>query len=97
MEEKEVPLHSLPLADTFSSSDITELPPLSQEMQEVINRAEGSGEEEILVDAHKIQITVKDINTLKGLEWLNDEVINFYMQVRFMSVVDVEFYLIFSR
>ena len=107
VEEKEVPLHSLPLADTFSSSDLvtlkdtqevpTELPPLSQEMQEVINRAEGSGEEEILVDAHKIQITVKDINTLKGLEWLNDEVINFYMQVRFMSVVDVEFYLIFSR
>ena len=71
VEEKEVPLHSLPLADTFSSSDLvtlkdtqevpTELPPLSQEMQEVINRAEGSGEEEILVDAHKIQITVKDI------------------------------------
>lgn len=33
----------------------------------------------MLVDAHKISITVKDINTLKGLNWLNDEIINFYM------------------
>jgi len=58
----------------------TELPPLTQEMKEVIRRAERS-RGEVLVDAHKIQITVKDINTLKGLQWLNDEVINFYMQM----------------
>ena len=35
----------------------------------------------MLVDAHKIQITSKDIDTLSGLNWLNDEVINFYMQM----------------
>jgi len=58
----------------------TELPELTQEMKEVIRRAERS-RGEVLVDAHKIQITVKDINTLKGLQWLNDEVINFYMQM----------------
>jgi len=58
----------------------TELPDLTQEMKEVIRRAERS-RGEVLVDAHKIQITVKDINTLKGLQWLNDEVINFYMQM----------------
>ena len=58
----------------------TELPELTQQMKEVIRRAERS-RGEVLVDAHKIQITVKDINTLKGLQWLNDEVINFYMQV----------------
>ena len=34
-----------------------------------------------LVDAHKIRITVKDIDTLSGLNWLNDEIINFYMQM----------------
>ena len=53
-------------------------------MQEVIRRAERS-RGEVLVDAHKIQITVKDIGTLRGLNWLNDEVINFYMQVGFIS------------
>ena len=36
---------------------------------------------ETLVDAHMIKITRKDIDTLKGLNWLNDEVINFYMQM----------------
>ena len=36
---------------------------------------------ETLVDAHTIKITRKDIDTLKGLNWLNDEVINFYMQM----------------
>ena len=36
---------------------------------------------QVLIDAHKIQITVKDILTLAGLEWLNDEVINFYMEM----------------
>jgi len=58
----------------------TELPDLTPHMKEVIRRAERS-RGEVLVDAHKIQITVKDINTLKGLNWLNDEVINFYMQM----------------
>ena len=53
-------------------------------MQEVIRRAERS-RGEVLVDAHKIQITVKDIGTLRGLNWLNDEVINFYMQVGYIS------------
>ena len=53
-------------------------------MQEVIRRAERS-RGEVLVDAHKIQITVKDIGTLRGLNWLNDEVINFYMQVEYFS------------
>jgi len=58
----------------------TELPDLTPHMKEVIRRAERS-RGDVLVDAHKIQITVKDINTLKGLSWLNDEVINFYLQM----------------
>jgi len=58
----------------------TELAELTSHMREVIQRAERS-RGEVLVDAHKIQITVRDINTLKGLQWLNDEVINFYMQM----------------
>ena len=29
----------------------------------------------------RMDITRKDIDTLKGLNWLNDEIINFYMQM----------------
>ena len=49
----------------------------------VIRAALGSKEGEVLMYAHKIQITVKDINTLtfREIGWVNDEVINFYMQV----------------
>jgi len=64
----------------FDESQPTELPEITQEMQSVIRRAQRSGGE-VLVDAHKIQITSKDIDTLSGLNWLNDEVINFYMQM----------------
>ena len=34
-----------------------------------------------MIDAHKIQITVKDIDTLSGLNWLRDKIINFYMKM----------------
>jgi len=64
----------------FDESQPTELPQITPEMQSVIRRAQRSGGE-VLVDAHKIQITSKDIDTLSGLNWLNDEVINFYMQM----------------
>ena len=64
----------------FDVNQPIELPELTEEMKEEIRRAERS-RGEVLVDAYKIKITVKDINTLKGLQWLNDEVINFYMQV----------------
>ena len=64
----------------FDESQPTELPPLTSEMTAVIRRAQAS-RGEVLVDAHKISITVKDIDTLKGLNWLNDEIINFYMQM----------------
>ena len=36
---------------------------------------------QVLVDAFNIPITRKDLETFRGLNWLNDEVINFYMQV----------------
>ena len=34
-----------------------------------------------LVSAFRMDITRKDIDTLKGLNWLNDEIINFYLQM----------------
>ena len=36
---------------------------------------------ETLIKAYQIDISRKDIDTLKGLNWLNDEIINFYMQM----------------
>ncbi len=60
--------------------DEEELPEITDEMEKVIKRAESSSGE-TLVDAFNISITCRDIDTLKGLNWLNDEVINFYMQM----------------
>ena len=64
----------------FDDSQPTEMPTLTSEMMAVIRRSQAS-RGEVLVDAHKIQITVKDLDTLSGLNWLNDEIINFYMQM----------------
>ena len=64
----------------FDDSQPTEKPALTSEMTAVIKRSQAS-RGEVLVDAHKIQITVKDLDTLSGLNWLNDEIINFYMQM----------------
>ena len=35
----------------------------------------------VLIDNYNIQIFRKDIDTLKGLNWLNDSIIDFYMQM----------------
>ena len=66
--------------ESEEEEEVIEMPEITDEMNEVIRRASNS-QGEVLVDSHKIQITRKDIDTLKGLNWLNDEVINFYMQV----------------
>merc|ERR1740131_342457 len=50
-------------------------------MEQVIRRANSARSSEELIQAYRIPICGKDIDTLKGLNWLNDEVINFYMQM----------------
>lgn len=40
-----------------------------------------SAQEEVLVNQFSISICRKDIQTLRGLNWLNDEIINFYMSL----------------
>jgi len=55
-------------------------PEITAEMEEVIQRAMRS-RGEVLVDSHKIQITRKHIDSLNGINWLNDEIINFYLQM----------------
>ncbi|XP_042883405.1 sentrin-specific protease 1-like isoform X3 [Penaeus japonicus] len=59
-----------------------ELVALTPEMEEIIDDAlKGRPPGEVLVEKFSIQITRKDIATLCGLNWLNDEVINFYMNL----------------
>jgi len=59
----------------------TTLPDLTPEIMEVINSAFSARGSQQLIEAYRIPITGKDISTLKGLSWLNDEIINFYMQM----------------
>lgn len=59
-----------------------EFPEITDEMDDVINRSlQGHPSGEVLVEAYRLQITRGDIATLAGLNWLNDEVINFYMNM----------------
>ncbi|NXG07030.1 SENP2 protease, partial [Sakesphorus luctuosus] len=53
-----------------------------QAMEKEISAALGKGEPgEILSSAFKLKVTREDICTLHHLRWLNDEVINFYMNL----------------
>lgn len=40
-----------------------------------------SPQDEVLANKFNISICRKDIQTLRGLNWLNDEIINFYMSL----------------
>ncbi|XP_061861289.1 sentrin-specific protease 2 [Colius striatus] len=56
--------------------------PLTKAMDREIKAALGEGNpEEILSSAFKLKVTRGDIQTLRNLCWVNDEVINFYMNL----------------
>ena len=55
------------------------LTPLMQ--QEIKNALIPNPSNDVLVESFGLRITRKDIYTLHGLNWLNDEVINFYMNL----------------
>jgi len=58
------------------------LPQLTPEMNRIIDGAfKPTPSEEILVEGFGQQLKRKDIQTLYKLNWLNDEVINFYMNL----------------
>ncbi|XP_031452400.1 sentrin-specific protease 2 isoform X2 [Phasianus colchicus] len=57
-------------------------PPLTEAMEREIKAALGEGKpDEILSSAFKLRLTREDIQTLNNHQWLNDEVINFYMNL----------------
>ena len=53
---------------------------MSELMEPVVNRARQSTEG-VLVNQFRIQITGVDVQRIVGINWLNDNVINFYCQM----------------
>ena len=67
--------------DGEEDADEAELPDITPEMEADIEAALSTSSTVTLVSAFRMDITRKDIDTLKGLNWLNDEIINFYLQM----------------
>ena len=50
---------------------------LTEEQESVVNRSlRGGPPDQMLVEGFRLQISRRDIATLSGLNWLNDEVSN---------------------
>ncbi|XP_046753595.1 sentrin-specific protease-like [Diprion similis] len=71
-----------PILDDTEEPEDEPLPSLTNEMlQEIKHALIPHPPNQVLVEGFGLQITRKDIHTLSGLNWLNDEVINFYMNL----------------
>ncbi|XP_046487627.1 sentrin-specific protease 1 [Neodiprion pinetum] len=71
-----------PVLDDTEEPEDEPLPSLTNEMlQEIKHALIPHPPNQVLVEGFGLQITRKDIHTLSGLNWLNDEVINFYMNL----------------
>ncbi|XP_056418697.1 sentrin-specific protease 1 isoform X2 [Hyla sarda] len=78
--EKEIPVTLLPKKESVEEEQ--EFPVLTQEMEKEIKHAlYGGSQDQVLSEAFRLTITRKDIMTLNSLNWLNDEIINFYMNL----------------
>lgn len=79
--EKEVPLTPL-IEEPKPIEEKPEFPELTEEMEVEVNRAlRGGSPHEVLSEGFGLSLTRKDLQTLSHLNWLNDEVINFYMNL----------------
>ncbi|KAF7649576.1 hypothetical protein LDENG_00139330 [Lucifuga dentata] len=79
--EKEVPLAPV-IEEPKPFEEKPEFPELTKEMEAEVNRAlRGGSPDEVLSEGFGLSLTRKDLQTLSHLNWLNDEVINFYMNL----------------
>lgn len=64
-------------------SEEPELPPLSEEQYKIVEQAlkQSGFKNDVLVTNFGLNVTRRDMLTLAGLNWLNDEIINFYMNL----------------
>ncbi|XP_052456649.1 sentrin-specific protease 2-like isoform X1 [Carassius gibelio] len=76
-----LPSRSEPITDTVRRSE-EEIPKLTKEMQQEVSAALAQTDPNlVLCSAFKLRITQRDLATLQEGSWLNDEVINFYMNL----------------
>lgn len=69
-----------PVLDEREAEPVPVLPGITDEMELMIERCMcGNADGEVLCDAFNLTITRRDLKTLSGLNWLNDQVINFYL------------------
>ncbi|XP_063808314.1 sentrin-specific protease 1 [Pseudophryne corroboree] len=79
--EKEIPIRLPPRLPDESQQE-QEFPELTQDMEKQIKFALfGGTQDQVLSEGFRLTITRKDIMTLNSLNWLNDEIINFYMNL----------------
>ncbi|XP_028565628.2 sentrin-specific protease 1 isoform X1 [Podarcis muralis] len=79
--EKEIPVTIVPEEKKAADGE-EEFPEITEEMEREIKSVLRSGnQDEVLSEAFRLTITRKDIQTLNHLNWLNDEIINFYMNM----------------
>ncbi|KAK6308415.1 hypothetical protein J4Q44_G00216860 [Coregonus suidteri] len=79
--EKEVPLAPF-IEEPKPTEEKPEFPELTEDMEGEVGRAlRGGSQDEVLSEGFRLTITRKDLQTLSHLNWLNDEVINFYMNL----------------
>ncbi|XP_070825429.1 sentrin-specific protease 1 isoform X1 [Chaetodon trifascialis] len=79
--EKEVPL-TLVIEEPKPSEERPEFPELTEDMEAEVNKVlRGGSYHEVLSEGFGLSLTRKDLQTLSNLNWLNDEVINFYMNL----------------
>ncbi|KAI1229749.1 Sentrin-specific protease 1, partial [Lamprotornis superbus] len=82
--EKEIPVAVGPegLERARVGQGDEEFPEITEEMEkEIKSLFRGGNQDEVLSEAFRLTITRKDIQTLNNLNWLNDEIINFYMNL----------------
>lgn len=65
----------------FEQSIEIELPTLTQEQEAAVTKALRAPYGQLIVSKFSLNIISEDIRTLGGLTWLNDNVINFYMNM----------------
>ncbi|KAM9350866.1 sentrin-specific protease 1 [Symphorus nematophorus] len=79
--EKEVPLTPV-IEEPKPLEEKPEFPELTEEMEAEVNRVLRIGSShDVLSEGFGLSLTRKDLQTLSNLNWLNDEVINFYMNL----------------
>uniref|UniRef100_A0A8C6GPG6 Ubiquitin-like protease family profile domain-containing protein n=1 Tax=Mus spicilegus TaxID=10103 RepID=A0A8C6GPG6_MUSSI len=71
-----------PITDRGKGREMDQILDITEDMEKEIENALGPGpQEKILSSRFKLQISRGDIQTLENGQWLNDEVINFYMNL----------------